>query len=231
MRQCRARLQRRGGDARHMEIHLDDMIGGGKGAVGRRRIAEHGVDEHIVRRFVPHRRRAGRAGGLRIRHPRQRLVVDGDRFGGVERLRLGLRHHHGDGLADMARLVGRQQLVRADEDLAAAGGGELEVGSGRGQRAVRNRREAVGEAIRAGEYAEHAGHGAGRRGVDAQDAGVRMRRAHHDRIGLPVHGEIVGEAALAGQQAMVFLAAQRLADGGERHPQRFIDPFVHAQPS
>ena len=231
MPQRRARLQGCGGDARNMEIHLDHMIGSGEGAVGRLRIAEHGVDQHIIRRLVPYRRRAGGASGPRVGHPRQRLIIDDNGFRGVERLRLALRHHHGDALADVAGLVGRQQMMRTDEDLGPAGPGQLEVGPGRGQRAVRNWRETVGEAIRAGEYSEHAGHGAGGSRVDAQDAGVRVRRADHRRMGLALDGKIVGETALAGHQALIFPPAQRLADGTEWHPQGFIDPFVHARPS
>ena len=71
--------------------------------------------------LVPHRRRARLHRVLGMDDERQHLVVDLDRLGGVERLRLRLGHHHRDRLADMARLVGRQQHVRADEDRAAAG--------------------------------------------------------------------------------------------------------------
>ena len=42
------------------------------------------------------------------------------------------------------------------------------------------------EAIGAGEHAEHARHRLGARRIDAADAGMRMRRAHHHRIGLAI---------------------------------------------
>ena len=80
-----------------------------------------------------------------MQHERQHLVVDVDRLGGVERLRLGLGHHHGDGLADMARLVGRKQHVRADEHRAAPRRVQLHVEFGLRQRIVRDRTELVGE--------------------------------------------------------------------------------------
>ncbi len=80
-----------------------------------------------------------------MQHEGQFLVAHLDRFGGVHRLRLGLRHHHGDGLADMARLVRGQQQMRADEHRAAARPGELHVEFGLRQRIVRNGLELVGE--------------------------------------------------------------------------------------
>ena len=50
------------------------------------------------------------------------------------------------------------------------------------------------------------------RRVDRDDARMRMGRAHHRRIGLAVEIEIVGEAALAGDEPRVLLARHRLAD-------------------
>ena len=69
-------------------------------------------------------------------------------------------------------------------------------------------------AIGAGEDAEHARHRRPPRAVSIRDdARMRMRRAHHRRIGLTRQAEIVAEAALAGEQPRVFLAPHRLADG------------------
>ena len=95
---------------------------------------------------------------------------------------------------------------------------------------MRNRLEAVGANVGAGEHAEHAGHRLGLGGVDADDARVRVRRAHHRRVGLPLDAEVVGEAALAGEQPAVFLAAQRLADGVEGRAVGNFDLFVHVTP-
>ena len=80
---------------------------------------------------------------------------------------------------------------------------------------MRDRLEAVGDAVLAGEDAEHARQGARGGGVDGADAGMRVRAAHHHRVGLPLQAEIVGEAPLAGEEAQILLAAQRLADGLE----------------
>src|SRR6516165_4580263 len=41
---------------------------------------------------------------------------------------------------------------------------------------------------------------------------MRMRRAHHRRIGLTVEIKVIRKAALAGDEPLVFLARQRLAD-------------------
>ncbi len=50
------------------------------------------------------------------------------------------------------------------------------------------------------------------RRIDRDDARVRIRRAHHRRIGLAVETEIVGETALAGNEPRILLARHRLAD-------------------
>ncbi len=44
----------------------------------------------------------------------------------------------------------------------------------------------------------------------------------------PVEAEVIGVAALAGEQARVLLAADRLADGAEGSACGKLDLFVHA---
>ena len=75
-----------------------------------------------------------------------------------------------------------------------------------GQRVVRDGGQPVGEAVGAAEDAEHARHRLGARRIDAEDARVRMGRAHHRRVGLAVEVEIVAEAAAAGDEPLVLLA-------------------------
>ena len=75
--------------------------------------------------------------------------------------------------------------------------------------------EPVGQAVGAGEHAEHARHGLGARRIDAADAGMRMRGAHHYRIGLAVDAEVIAEAAMAGDEPRVLFARRGLADGLE----------------
>jgi len=143
---------------------------------------------------------------------RQFLVAHLDRFGGIQGQRFGLRHHHGDRFADVPRLVGREQRIGPDEHRAAFGPGELHIEFGLRHRIVRDRREAVCETISARADTEHARHGPGTRAINRNNARMRMPRAHHHRIGLAVEIEIVGEAALAGNEPRIFLALHRLAD-------------------
>jgi hypothetical protein len=72
--------------------------------------------------------------------------------------------------------------------------------------------EAVGGAIGAGKDTEHAGHVQCGRLVDGNDTRVRVRRAHHRRVSLPGEAEIVGEAALPGDQPRVFVTRHGPAD-------------------
>ena len=211
----RARLERNAGDAADVEIHGDDIRRLREGALGRRGIAEIRIDQNIVGHLVPDRRGAGAHGVFGMQHEGQFVVDDVERFGRIERLRAGLRHHHGDRLADVARLVGGQQHMRADEDFAAAGAGELHVVARLRQRIVRDRPKAVGLAIGAGEHAEHAGHRQRAGLVDRDDARMGVRRAHHRRVSLPGKIEVVGEAALADEQPRVFVARPGLPDEAE----------------
>ena len=184
----------------------------GECPVGRLGIAEPRIDEHVVRNFIPDYRRARPHRVFGMQHEGQLLVLHLHRFGRVHRLRLGRGDHHGDGLADMARLVGGQQQMRADENRAAARRGKLHVVFGLRQRIVRNGFEVVGRAIGAGVNAEHARHRFRPRRIDGDDTRVRIRRTHHRRIGLAIDIEIVGEAAPAGDEPLVLLARHGLAD-------------------
>jgi hypothetical protein len=85
-----------------MEFHLDDVIGDGEGALGRRRVAKKSVDQNVVGDLLLHR------GGIRgervldLRDPRQFPIVDRDLLGGVLSLQRGFRDDDCDRLADMA---------------------------------------------------------------------------------------------------------------------------------
>ena len=68
------------------------------------------------------------------------------------------------------------------------------------ERPMWDRLEAVGERVGACEHGDDPGQRHGGGGVDGSNARMRMRRAHHDRIGLAGKVEIVAEMALPGQQ-------------------------------
>ena len=82
-------------------------------------------------------------GVLGVDDERQLLVIDLDRLGGVERLRLALGHHHGNRFPDMARLVGRQQHVRSGKHGAAARPRKLHVELRGGHRGVWDRLDPI----------------------------------------------------------------------------------------
>ena len=69
--------------------------------------------------------------------------------------------------------------------------------------------------IGGGEHADHAWRCARRRGIDAFDRGMGVRRTHDLHPGLAGNVDIVDVAAAPGQEARVLQPAQRLA--AERH--------------
>src|SRR5471030_233245 len=72
--------------------------------------------------------------------------------------------------------------------------------------------EPIGHAVGARKHAEHAGHRQCAAFIDADDARMRMRRAHHRRTGLSGKTEIVAELALPGNKPRILVAHHRLAD-------------------
>src|SRR6185369_3322437 len=78
------------------------------------------------------------------------------------------------------------------------------------------RLQAVARGVLAGEHGDHARRRQGPGGIDAQDAGMGMRRAHHAGVRLAREVEIVGVAARPLQQAGVLLARHQLANALER---------------
>ena len=134
----------------------------------------------------------------RIDHRRRFFVVDRDQFGGVLRLAKGFRHHHGDRLADIAdALAGKRRAERLHQLLAAAAG-ERRVAAG----AFQACRHDVG----GGEHRDHAFGRLRLTGVDRNDAGAGVRRAHEDGGGLLGQARIVGVFAGAAHQGVIFQA-------------------------
>src|SRR3546814_6184156 len=70
----------------------------------------------------------------------------------------------------------------------------------------------VGSHVGAGEDRDDAGRLLGCGLVDALDPGVGVRRAHKISVDLPGAVDVVGEAALAGEKAEIFLALDAGAD-------------------
>ena len=81
----------------------------------------------------------------------------------------------------------------------------------------RDRTDAVGDEIGPGEHGEHAGGPARRRPIDRHHVGVRVRRAHERGVGLPRRIEVVGKAAVPGQETMILPPLDRRADAEAGH--------------
>ena len=181
-----------------------NMGGAGEGRLGRRAVAAFGGVGDVVGVFVPQARRIGFRGFGNVRHRRQRFVIHHDQFGGVLRLRQRLGDHHRDRVADIARAVDhhggtlRREHRRAVALLARHAG-------------LRHR-DAVIREVGAGVDRDHARGGSGGCRIDRADQRMGVRRADEHAPGLAVECLVVLVAALAGEQAHVFHAADRLAD-------------------
>ena len=180
------------------------MRGAGKRSVDLGGVAIVIVERDIVGDVIVKLRRAGLGGFGGVGHGGQRLDVELDRFRGVACLRQRFGDHEGHGVADETHLVARQRMA---------------VGLQQRRAVTAFQRQAAGEGvvtggrkIFAGPDAEHAGHRLGGNGVDTLDNAVGMGGPHHPAIGLARKREIVGVFALAADQRVVFLAADRLPD-------------------
>ena len=213
-----ARLHRHPDDALHPGIEAGDMGRAGKGGVGRGAVADFGVEADIRGGIPAHPRRACRDRRRRVRYRRQRLVIDGDLLGRVLGRGEGDGHRHRDDLADVDGLVGGHRKMRGNEGRRAVAVDQRDVGRMPGAERMRDRPQPVGQEIAAGQHRQHARHCARRRGIERADAGMRVRRAHHRRIGEVREGEIVAVAALADQQPAILPAPHRLPDPRAARP-------------
>ena len=125
----------------------------------------------------------------------------------------GIGHHEGDGIADMAHLVFREDRIgRAGEGI------DLEIEQARQVAEVAN--------VSRGQDQRDAGKPAGTACVD-REFRMRMRRAQHQGMHRRLRREVIGIAALAANERVVFLAQHALPDAefnGSSH--LFSDPSV-----
>ena len=199
-----ARLHRVADDAVVREFHADRLRGLRERRLDLGAVMAQPVDAEIgADRFMEDRgaRRIG-LGGRADR--RQHFIFDFDKLGGVARLFRRLRDDEGDRVADITHPVGLEH--------GAAGIGHARAARPRHIHLAGQHRQAVGRRILPGEHGHDAGRRLGRARVEAQDAGMGVRAAKHDRVGLALDVDIVREAPGAGHEARVFLAPHRLAD-------------------
>ena len=113
--QRRARFEREPGHSVDMKVEGDNVVGTRERLLRRLAIAEKRIDRSVVGHLAPNHRGARPHRVFGMIDPGQDLVVDANGFRRIERLRHALGHDHNHGLADVARLVARQQRVRAEE--------------------------------------------------------------------------------------------------------------------
>ena len=119
-------------------------------------------------------------------------------------MRLGLRDHQGDWIADIADSSLRERVLRREVKRFARVDVDLLVGLQRSDPAARQ--------IVAGQDSDDAWPSFGGRGIDRLDIRMRVRRAQDDRMRHVLELHIVDITALAGQEPGVFDASRRIAD-------------------
>ena len=203
-----ARLDRIGVDPVVDELDRDDVLGFGEGCVGGVLVAHHQRDGDVAGILVPHRRRAGLDRVLDRNDRRQRLVIDLDQLGGIARLRQRFGDDEGDAVADRAHLAAGQDRARRAVALRSA-------------HILRHHRhqaaELVGGDVGAGQHGEHARRRLRLGGVGARDPGMRVRRHHHNAVGLEGQVDIVDIAAAPGDEARILQPAYRLTNAKFLH--------------
>ncbi len=194
---------------RHGRMALDaEMLAAGIGRVLERRFGvaahgRHGVGD--IGADLLEQQHVVLARRVAIRHRRQRLDIDHDRFERILGNRRAVRHDDGDRLADIAH------LVVGDDRLLVA----LELR----QRLLPQRNFRHVADIRRRDDSAHAGARARGLGIDGADAAVRNRAAQDDGVQDAVEREVVDILSAAGEKAEVFETLDRAADesvGGAR---------------
>jgi hypothetical protein len=152
---------------------------------------------------LPDERRSVLERALGIDHRGLRVVLHDHVLGGVEGRAAAGGDHHGHRVADVLDLTALDRPV--------LGRPHLHV---RRRPGHRQRRLEVGGQVLARVDGDDAVALLGRRGVDRPDRRVRLRRPHDRRVQHPGQLDVLGVVAPPGDHAGVFLALERLADGG-----------------
>jgi hypothetical protein len=182
------------------------------------RVARLPHERDVVRRLIPHRRRAGLRGLHGCGHRGQRLVLDEHQRRPVGCLGGSLRDDQRDGITHVAHAVSREGRSGRDE----CGGPVAPLASG----IARQRPEPVSGVVGAGEHEDHASRCRGRRHVDGTNARVSVRRAHDDGVRLARQIHVVRVAAQALHEVGIFEATDGLSHGKFFDDQRFAHDDV-----
>jgi hypothetical protein len=169
-------------------------------------VADRNVEQHVAGMVGPDLRRAFLDRIDKADHGRQRRPVDLDGLERIAGLIDGVRDHEGDRIADVAHFILRQDRIgRAGKRI------DLQIEQAR---QIAEILDVVG-----GQHRADARHPAGLAGIDGE---LRMgvRRAQHQRVHRRLWRVVIGVAALAANQRIVFFAADALTDAeldGSRH--------------
>ena len=194
----RAGLERHRSAALDVEVPAEHVVRRGQSGVDVAVLLGDAA-HHVVGPVAVHQRRVRLGGAREVGDDRQRLVLDADGAGGVLGDVAVLGHDHGDDLADVADLVLGERVLRA-------GGDDRLVRDDQRQRV----REPALEVL-VGVDGVDAFDGERAGDVDVDDAGVRVVRAHEGGVG-GMGREVVGVAAVAGEQTPVLAALDALAE-------------------
>ena len=194
----RARFHEIGDDARIDDRYFGDRMGFGECRLGRLLVAERNVEQHIAGMIGPDLRRAllHRVGDAD--HRGQRRPLDLDRLDRIAGLIDGFGDHECDGIADMAHHAMREdrigrRLERIDFQIEQA-------------RQTAEIPDVLGRQDRG-----HPRQAAGAGGIEGKFR-VSVRRAQHQRMHRSLRRVVIGIAALAANERIVFLAQDALTD-------------------
>ena len=207
--ECRARLHR----VRHQpivdDIELGDVLGRFECGFSAFRIADVPLIDGVVRRDFVDLRGARLLRRGQVGDRRQYGVVDLELFGGVARLRQRFRDDNRDRIADVAGFAVSERRMRRHFHRRAV--------FGMNHPAADEIADLVGGELRAGQHRDHAWRGGRRLAVDRFDGRVGVRGTDEEGVSLAGPVDVVRVVALAGDEAVVLLAAHCGADPGRTH--------------
>jgi len=190
----------------------------GEGKLRRRLVSGFGVDTQIGAVLVPDERCSRRQRLRRPHHGGQRVVRDHEASSSVHRLPQCLGDHHSDRLADIAGFTERQNRVRRDQERRAVAALERHLMRVRWHRPLGDRLQTILRRVAGGQHSQDTRHTGRRPDIDAENPGMRVRRANHIGIGLARQAHVVGVVAGTGQKARVLAPPDWFADPLHRHP-------------
>ena len=201
----RARLHGVGDQPVVDQVDLGDVRGLLEGGVRRGFIADRPVEHPVVGRHLVDLRLVAHGVG-HVHHMRQHAVIDVNRRGGGLGKVTRLGNDDGHVVAHVAHLAKGEDRMRARLHRRAVLGVDHPAADQAAQLGGRH--------VVAGEDADDARHLLGLGRVDLIDGGMRVGAAHEVSVGLLGQVDVVGVVALAGEEAMVFLALHAGADAG-----------------